>query len=168
MSDCLDPARLATQGARLEGEFPVGVLARIQDVSPEASGPVRYDLRFMRDPAGAIRLEVRVAAQLQLRCERCLEPMPWDVRSETVVAVVFSDDQAREVAGDLEPLVADAEGRLSLRALVEDEILMALPLAPVHEHPCGRQVQEHHPEMVAAEAAEDHPFAALAALKKSY
>ncbi|HHO81874.1 MAG TPA: hypothetical protein ENN01_01325 [Halothiobacillus sp.] len=166
MSDCLDPSRLASQQAVLEGQLALSMLPRVQAVSPEATDPVSYSLRFWRAPDGCIQVKVRVAARLVLRCERCLSMMDWPLESESTLAVVFSDEQAKHVAEDLEPMQVDNEGRLSLVAMVEDEILMALPLAPVHSAACGQVVWEHHEEMVATETAKEHPFAVLAALKK--
>ncbi|MFP4155427.1 MAG: YceD family protein [Halothiobacillaceae bacterium] len=167
MSETLDPARLAEQSAILEGELAAESLERIVVVSPGARMPVGYRLAFSRRRDGPIVIDLSVRTCLPLRCERCLGPIEWSVESGSLLAVCFGDDQTRELPDTLEPVVTDESGRLSLKALVEDEILMALPLAPRHAGACGASLREHDPEMVAAASREDSPFAALAALKSS-
>jgi uncharacterized protein len=106
--------------------------------------------------------EVAVEARLGLRCQRCLKPVWTDVDGGSQVR--FVTDPARVDENDLgiEPTLAP-EGKIALRDLVEEELLLSVPLVPRHDDPreCG---------VSADEATEDDgmqkPFAGLGELLK--
>ena len=73
------------------------------------------------------------------------------------------DDEAGELDEAFDPLLAEERG-VSLMDLVEDELILALPVVPLHEDCEGPQ---HDDATVVASESSDNPFAALEALKKS-
>jgi uncharacterized protein len=95
---------------------------------------VTYQVRGTRDANGRPALRLRVEGTLQLRCQRCLEPLPFEVRVDDllVLAATLSEIHA-------DPADAHAPDRIlagkemPLRELVEDELILALPYAPRHE-----------------------------------
>jgi uncharacterized protein len=79
-------------------------------------------------------VEVSVVGSLVLPCQRCLRPCesPLD---ETALLIVVADDR-EEVPGGFEPVLGDAE-RLSVTELVEEQMLLGMPLVPMHEDDDG-------------------------------
>lgn len=79
------------------------------------------------------RLRGRVRAQLPLRCQRCLREFDWPLQLEIDLRLVASDAEERRWLGEDDPCRVEDEV-LPLHQILEDEVLLALPLAPC----CGR------------------------------
>jgi uncharacterized protein len=94
------------------------------------SGKVTGNVALLRE-GGRIIAEVVLHAELTLRCQRCLGPLPTVVDSSSRVALLESEEQAASVPPELETALAP-DGRLRPADLVEEELLLALPAAPRH------------------------------------
>jgi len=129
---------LAAAGGRQEMHLGSERLDRLADLlevpTGGDTGPVELDAEvgFEAAPAGFPRLNISVSGELSLRCQRCLRAVAWPLRLTTRLTVVGSDEQAEQLAEPFDSIVMDADG-LALDTIIEDEILAALPLAPVHE-----------------------------------
>ncbi|HZJ81524.1 MAG TPA: YceD family protein [Guyparkeria sp.] len=152
------------------GEVPQAALSRCRDMVAEGDA-LAYQVRFFEgQDVHPLAAEVRVEASLVLECARCREMVVTPVSSTSEVRFVFSDDQAEHVETEAEPVILDREGRLQLLDLLEDELLMAVPLMPVHDQPCAEiSADRPYTSGVLEEVGEEEresPFAALAVLKK--
>jgi uncharacterized protein len=169
----LDVPALCREAAAVEGSFGQGELPRLAqslwagDDAPAELPPVlwsaRGELRTRRGAEPQCLLTLRATVDARLRCERCLAPMTQPLGVERRYAFVEGEDEAAEADADNdEEDVLALTRRLDLRALVEDELILALPLVPRHEL-CPKPL----PMPVVAEAPEPapSPFAALAALR---
>ena len=102
--------------------------------SSSSSRPGRARLRTTSSSHGTSRDGRRCSdtwrGVLPLICQRCLERFDWsfDTRFETVVV-----DSGQVETGGLDALVCSS-GRIELARVIEDELLLALPNAPVHPH----------------------------------
>ncbi len=104
---------------------------------------------------------------MALICQRCLEPAVLGLDTECDVGFVASDEAAKNLPRNYEPVILDDEA-LDLHELIEDELLLALPAVPMHpmgtcQHPPGYQPDEAEPE---EEAEKPNPFSVLAKLKR--
>ena len=111
-------------------------------------------------------LHLRTGAVLSLTCQRCLEPMDTTLTVERSFRFVPTEAQAEAEDETAQEDVLAASRDFDLQALVEDELLMELPLTPAHE------ICPKRPSFSAADAdfeevqpAKPNPFAALAGLK---
>jgi uncharacterized protein len=154
----IDGFEFASAGATQQGVLPLSVFPRLRDVLATASGEVAYAVRGTRDARGRPSLQVSAEGTLQLRCQRCLEPLAHEVSTESLLVLAASQAEI-----DAEPLDAEAPDRvvagkeMSLRDLVEDELILALPYAPRHEG-----CEAAHEGMEAArETPRASPFAGL-------
>lgn len=134
----IDSLRFARTGECLSGELPVASLVRLSGGLPSPDGAVRYRLcGTMRE--GRPCLELKVEATVQMICQRCLEPFAVNVVSESVMPVARDEAQLELWERDdplLDALVADPHQHVP--ALVEDEMLLSLPVVPRHpEGECG-------------------------------
>ena len=84
------------------------------------------------DAAGRPALAISITGDVPLTCQRCLAPfaLPVAQRTVTVLAKSEADADALDADSDDEVLVADRP--LEPAALVEDELLLTLPYAPMH------------------------------------
>lgn len=170
-----DPARLdvaafaAGRGA-LGGSWPLRSLPRLAESTlPLADGgeePIRWNAQGAPLPllnAGPQpTLRIAAEAAVGLECQRCLQRMVVPLAVDRRLFFVAGEDAAASLDAESEDDVLALEPVLDLRGLVEDELLLALPLVPRHEV-CPEPLPfEPGPEAPASE----HPFAALAALKR--
>jgi len=159
-----DVGKLADSRAVFEFETPVSALPGLPPEFKSDGDPlVRVQVCFGREQALA-RAEIRLEAQLQLICQRCMQRMPLPVRTDSRVLVVESEREADEVPTGWETYLAP-EGRLSLEALAAEELLLALPIVPLHEagEACVNEqpVPETPPAHAAGAGNTTRPFADL-------
>jgi uncharacterized protein len=170
----LDLAAFAHEGAHLEGEWPAASLARLAESgAPEApaSGWRAVQWRLQgesRQPKGSAEqawLHVTADAQVELTCQRCLQPVGARVDVDRWIRFVGTEAEAAALDADSDDDVLALPRHLDARELIEDELLLALPLVPRHEScPEPLPQAEEADEPVAQERP--NPFAALAALKR--
>jgi uncharacterized protein len=131
-----------------------------------AAGQTTVDvlLRFSRDEENRFVVSVRVEADLAVLCQRCLEPVPVSIRSENRLAVVGNDDAARQLPSSLEPWVVEEEAA-DLWALVEDELILALPLVAYHDTEECTRLMDAYRRLPDPEESSDSPFKVLERLK---
>lgn len=160
----IDSLAFAQGGQALQGEIPLARLTRLQDILLQNDGMVQYALRGGINHMGRPALWLDVSTDVVLSCQRCLEAMVYPVRSAGIEFVLV-EQEPQDDSGELEENT-DSEFEWLLinktqdvLTLIEDEILLSLPYAPRHEN-CA-------PKAGKAETGTAHPFAALAALKKS-
>jgi uncharacterized protein len=125
----LDALGLARGAAQVERAFEVGSLARLRDRLAEPTGTALARAEFGLQGRWPVA-RLAVTADLVLTCQRCLGPMQRKLSLES--NLVFADEDAPELPGDFEAIGGDPR-KLDLAALVEDELLLGLPLIPHHE-----------------------------------
>lgn len=176
----LDPWRAVRNGHAFAGEIALCHLPRLAaavigcDDDPRSR--VVYQLRFERDRDGRALVIGQIRSALRLTCQRCLGEVEIEVDAPLRLCLIKSDQMASDLPDDLDPLaVAD---QLDVMALIEDEILLAIPTVPRHEdglcqplEPFGGCVHPHSPGQVSNETGQDrsreepHPFAVLAGIR---
>ncbi len=162
----------AAEGATLAGEWTLGDLARLASAAEPGSiagaPSIAWHVLGMRarlDGAGASDALIVVAdAVLSMQCQRCLQPVEVLLHVDRRFFFVEGEDSAAALDAEADDDVLAVQPAFDLRALIEDELLLSLPLIPRHE-----VCPEPLPLPLADEddaAAKVLPFAGLAALKK--
>ncbi len=163
--DRVDPWRLAEQGETLSGRMPLHALPRLAVLLQDADDEAAFTMRFGKDRDRRSTVNLTVQARLVLECQRCLDNMTLEVDAETPMALVSGPMEAEQLPSELDPLMLGPEEYLDIAALVEDELLLAIPASPRHAHnDCA-----HHGKQGSVKPAdnqEDNPFAILAKLKE--
>lgn len=106
-------------------------LTRASEVMADPGGEVHADGRTWVDAHGRTRLTGRVTGTGRLICQRCLEPFDWAFDQPVDVALVGSDEEAAALPEMIDPMVVE-RGQLVVLDWLEDEVLLAVPLVPVH------------------------------------
>lgn len=179
MEKTFDPRRLdvkafAQSGAELQGHSSLGQWPRLLDEQAAGSQgqhqQVRWHLRGLLTPvtggAPRIGMTLTAAVDLPLLCQRCITPVVESVRAERTFAFVADEATAEALDEESEEDVLVLSRDFDALSLVEDELILALPLVPRHQV-CPQAL----PDSVEDEAFEEasqrpNPFAKLAALKK--
>src|ERR1700722_1833290 len=125
-----DVRKLAETRAAFDFDLPMTELPGLPPELSAGGGRVQTQLRFGREQ-GVTTAEVRLHAQLQVTCQRCMGPMSLAVDADSPVVIVESEHEAEDAPAGMETFLAP-DGRLSLSALVAEELLLALPLVPLH------------------------------------
>lgn len=168
----LDIQAFAQAGAALSG---VDLLSKYERLLQESGGqgadrPVQWAARGeTRADAGGyaqtwLHLSARVS--LPLTCQRCLGPVDIDLEVDRSFRFVATEEQAQAEDEEAEEDVLALQRDFNLTDLIEDELLMALPVVPRHEVcPTDVKLVAQDADFEAAQAEKPHPFAALAGLK---
>ena len=163
-----DVDRLADRQADVAFEIPLDQLPRVRAQLADSSGKVSGVAHFRRE-AGFRVAELEMSGVATLVCQRCLEPMQWPVGGTARVALIATESEADRVPQEFETVLAP-ENRIRVRDLVEEELLLSLPLVALHADPgeCTGQEPEHKPEADPNAPAPDtqRPFERLGELLK--
>ena len=177
----LDVATLANENLALTGTWPGVDLTRLalsQSV-PQDTAPAPVDWRAQADRvtvAGSepeLWLRTVASTRVWLTCQRCMQPFSMELAAEQVVRFVRDEATAEALDAEVEEDVLALPRWLNLRDLIEDELLLSLPLVPRHgicPQPLIPGVDNMEVGLIDADASFDtqkaeSPFAALRALK---
>lgn len=153
----IDGLEFARAGSRLQGSWPVAGFTRLRDLLRSDEGTLRYELHGVPQEQGYPALRLRVEGALQLVCQRCLAALelPLQIEASLRLAATQADVDAEPLEAEgPETIVAGRE--MPVKTLVEDEVLLALPIAPRHPDCAGAQKS--------AAGARQRPFADLRGL----
>lgn len=128
----IDPYRFAEQGLHLEGMVKVIDMHRLSSLLSAGGEPIAVSLIFGLDEQGLAFVKGHLETKLLLQCQRCMEPYKYEIISDFLLGVVSSIDEADALPEHYEPAMAK-EGQLALRELIEDELILNLPIIPKHE-----------------------------------
>jgi uncharacterized protein len=159
------------EAAALSGEWPLAALSRLTEglfSAPEAGASVGWSIEgSLRPVAGGepeVWLHLKAQAKVALQCQRCLQQMQQALSVDRRFLFVRSEEEAERLDESSEDDVMVLSPRLDLQELLEDELILALPLVPKHEGTCPQPLPlPANPPEEGSEAP--HPFAALAALR---
>ena len=166
----IDPIQLAERGARLTGTLPLKSMPRLAQTCLDGSGDVFVDLSFERGEGEKVLLmRGTLRTSLRVTCQRCLEGMDLRIEASPWLLLLRPEEGQDRLDDEADILVTDKP--LSLSALVEDELLLALPMVPTHElSECQAKVyarKEMGGGRQEADGEKKNPFAVLDRLKKT-
>jgi uncharacterized protein len=168
MPEYIDPLHLADKRGTLKGQIPIKSLDRLAKMLVNDAGAVRVDLFFGREGRLA-KVEGRIETVLELECQNCLEAVKWPINCTVKLGIVSSIEQANRLPEDYEPLMVE-EGKILLKNIIEDEILLILPAFPRHQHDCfvPKFDNDSLDTLVNDEqSSPENPFSILAKLKNT-
>lgn len=165
-------AALIARAVSVEIDCAIRDLPRIAPLVARDAGSARARLRFYRLEAaeggtpGFDAAECNVHAALVMTCQRCLGEVQIPIDARTELAFIDQETQAASVPESHDPVIMTA-GRVSLAELVEEELLLAMPIVPLHADPaqCGVRPATDTADAPAS-APTQTPFAGLRELMK--
>jgi uncharacterized protein len=168
----LDVAAFAKEGAALTGVWPVDQLPRLQqsqqppqDAAAESvEWTARGEARSVAGEATQIWLHLAARTAVWLTCQRCLAPVRVPLEIDTPIRFVRGEAEAEALDAESEFDVLALVPATDLRQLLEDELLLALPLVPRHAN-CPAPLTAGSAQATPAARAAESPFSVLADLR---
>lgn len=163
-SIAVDAWRMVSARRVLEGDLPLADMPRLRGVLSETEGVARYRIEFGRDALGVPFVTLSVEAGLPLQCQRSLTTFVQPVVIEQTLGLIRDEEQEAALPPGYEPLLVPADARIVPVELIEDELVLAVPVVALS--PGSEAIARNWPA-AAEEVAAASPFAALAALRKN-
>jgi uncharacterized protein len=166
----IDPFKTAKRKLDYQGILEVKRLPRLNDASLKVNSDVDVWLRFETDPQGLVVVQGKALTEVELECQRCGESFTYPIHVEFNYSPVCDESQVEALPEDYEPLQLNEDNYFLVADLIEDELLLALPIIPKHElTACKVQQSEQvfgEIDEVVEEESKPNPFAVLQSLKK--
>ncbi|HEX6138680.1 MAG TPA: YceD family protein [Casimicrobiaceae bacterium] len=128
----LDAFRIARERGVVEGSVDPHRLTRIADVLAEGPASIAWRIEGTADASGRPALDIELKGAVALTCQRCLGELAWPIDQRTEVLLAHDEREVATLDADSSAEVVLAEGPVDPLALVEDELVLALPFAPRH------------------------------------
>ncbi|MDR2213494.1 MAG: YceD family protein [Pseudomonadales bacterium] len=167
----LDALKLFARNGSVSATLPLSKLPRFAAYLLDTEGEVAVALHFGHDEEGRPLLSGSLRTEVRVSCQRCMEPLELELDCELALLALASEAEVQALSSEeaaLDALVMDPEQGLDVLAVIEDELLLSLPLVPMHmELDCSEafNAYQRQAQQTAASEAKQSPFAALAALK---
>lgn len=150
----IDGLQFARSAGVLRGKLHPSQLSRLAEAQCATEG-VTFELFGIIDPEGRPKLRISVRGGLRFVCQRCLDPVEFPLEIDSELLFAGSEREIAESDDDVDRVLAGKAMEVSV--LVEDEILLVLPMVPKHEHCQAAAVGE--------DQRRSSPFAVLGKLK---
>ncbi|BCB27097.1 hypothetical protein SKTS_19830 [Sulfurimicrobium lacus] len=158
----VDNLEFARHGAVLQGEFAIAELDRLREHLLSNQGVLKYTLLGKTGAKGESLLECSIDGKLVLQCQRCLEALEYPLHVISTLKVVKGLTQFDDIGDEDEAVDSiPASKAMDVSALFEEEVLLNLPISPLHAPGACREQDEAKP----VKDERTNPFGALAALK---
>ncbi len=163
----IDARKLVQREQQLSGTVPLDSLPRLASSVESVVGEVQAELAFGRDLQRNQMADGQLQLEVELLCQRCLKPVTEHIEAEFSWGFVWSEEQGKNLPKSLDPVIQDGD-ELDLYQVLEDEILLNLPMVAFHQEECVSRDKFHHGEAEAeADEQQENPFKVLEQLKGS-
>ena len=163
----VDPRKFAQQGVELKGTVAISALKRLSEALASTDGEVVLELSFGINEEHKRILTGTAQATVEVICQRCLDITPLTLEGNLSLAMVWSEEQAENLPKHLDPWII-GEGAADLYDIIEEELLLNLPMVSYHKEACVDKANFSSGEAVEEEVESvPNPFSVLEQLKGS-
>ena len=155
----IEPRQFFARGGRIEAQLVGKLLPRLRAESTQALKPVEVRVKAAKSPRGRYGVRLALRGSIRMICQRCLKSMDVALSANAAIEWVATAAELESADADDDWDAMLLEEKFDLLPLLEDELLLAVPFAPLHDD-CKAAGATEAGEKIS-------PFAALAALKKS-
>lgn len=124
--------RETDHGSDFTGSIDIKAMPRLVELLYNDSGSVQVDLQFGRNDEKMRYVKGHLNGPLNLVCQRCLKPMEFIIDDDINLSPVLSDGQAKALPSHCDPVLVEREGQ-ELWPIIEDELILRLPIVPLHD-----------------------------------
>lgn len=128
----INPFRFAEQQVELQGAIRISDLQRLATSLSKPDGDVEVDIHFGVDDHGIVFFKGHLETKVWLQCQRCMELFKYQIVTDFVTGVANSEEKAESFPESYDTVIAN-DNLVAIRNVVEDELILSLPLVPKHE-----------------------------------
>jgi len=161
----IDPFRSADHAVNLHGTLLIKDMQRLCGSLSTDEGDVTVSLQFGVNDEGVRYLQGHLETNVMLQCQRCMGSFKYGIISDLLVGIVHTEEEAAELSATYDPVIAK-EGMLILSDVIEDELIISLPIVPMHDLPaCKVKLPLVASSGSAAEVEKSNPFNVIELLR---
>ena len=131
LPDPVDAWRMVVARRGVEGCLPLSTMRRLRDLLVDGEGEVRFSLDFDQDELKVPYAELRVDTALPLLCQRSLQRFGYPVKIVQRLGLIRDEEGEDALPEGYEALLVGEDGHVRPAELVEDELILAVPVVPV-------------------------------------
>lgn len=162
--ELLDAWRMVAARRCFDGQVELAEMTRLQGLVADTEGKCTFALEFGHDDVLKVSyVDLSIETELPLICQRSLQRFLLPVSVKQRLGLIRSEDEESSLPEEYEAMLVPEDGNLRPLDLVEDELVLAVPVVPLS--PEGEAVNRDWAP-TEEEQSKANPFAALAALKK--
>jgi len=128
----IDPFKAAGHRAQLHGALKIREMQRLVPSLHSDEGEIEVSMEFGKDEQGIFIVRVHLKGSLILQCQRCMKPFNYGIMREFMTGIVTDEKEAANLPEEYEAVVV-TEGVLIIQDMIEDELIVELPLVPMHD-----------------------------------
>jgi uncharacterized protein len=129
----IDPFRAASSSLRYNGIVPGKLNKRLNELCAGDCSDVVVSLECGVDLQGIVYLRGKAVTELTLLCQRCMTQYTTEVTVEFCFSPCKNETEIDELPDAYDPIECNDIGEVRLHQLIEDELIVAMPIIPVHE-----------------------------------
>ncbi len=160
----IDPIHLAQQSVVLKGEISFEDMPRLQNGLYDKQGEATFEWSFTQDNDKRTFIQGWIRATVGLVCQRCLQPVMWVINQNIGLMLLTQQLTEDDLPDGYEALELE-HNPVQLISLVEDELILALPIVAFHDVCPDNQYQQV--ETWDKFREQNNPFGSLKNLKSS-
>lgn len=162
----IDPIKAAQKRLDYTGAYPAKNANRLTESVENVNSDIKCALSFGIDEQRLCVISIDAEVSVTLMCQRCQQPFDMIIHVKNKFSPVKSDAQAEALPEHYEPALVNEFGEVDMLALIEDELILSLPIAPVHDSQhCEVSEANFVFGEIPLEDEKPNPFAILASLK---
>jgi uncharacterized protein len=163
----IDPLKSAMKRSTYVGVYSTSLMERFVDSVLSCNELVNVDVKFLKDAQSLTYFSGEMHSQVQLICQRCNQVFDHSVHTEFCFTPVQGTEATDLLPDAYEPVQVDDQGEVDLFELLEDELILSLPLVPLHsQQECSVKADNMHFGDIEPGPVRENPFAVLKELKR--
>lgn len=161
----IDPYKSAQRRLECNGYFDTSAMNRLLATVVNCSEQVSVDVNFYVDEQNLVVMSGTGTTKVTLACQRCNEAFEQDLAINFTFSPVKNAEAADDLPSYYDAIEFDENGEVNLRELVEEELILEIPLIPKHSlEDCGAPADSVWGELP-EEQEKPNPFDVLKKLK---
>lgn len=163
----LHPGKAAQHRLKYDGTVPLEKLTRLRGVIQEEVGEIAVKIHCKNDEQGLVVIRGSLSTHVTVTCQRCNDDLGLDLVQDFVYSPIGLDAESDDLPEGYDEVALDENGEINVFELIEDELILAVPLVPTHnEASCNYSAEPASFGVLKAEDDKPNPFDILKQLKK--
>jgi len=167
--DYVDARKIFAQHALISGVMPISRFSRFCELLADSSGELQVSLQFFLDDKHRRIIDGKIAADVMVICQRCLDPATIHLEESFKLGIVEKEEHIAKLPGDIDPWMT-TETKLVIAEFLEEQMILAMPIVSYHAEACKSAMSEDAGKSTGRKQnidtnRDDSPFAILQKLK---